>query len=140
MQEDESALVQTSWAHIVPTSDAAMTLFYNNLFEREAKLSALFCGKDMSVQRSHLAGALDAVVRQLREPQALTEPLRALGARHALYGVSERDFDLVGEVLLATLEQGLGELWTEPTKRAWTAAWGVMSREVLAGYRLQAAA
>lgn len=38
--------------------------------------------------------------------------LEALGGRHAGYGVIPAHFDIVGQALLWTLEQGLGELWT----------------------------
>jgi len=54
---------------------------------------------------------------------ALVPVLQALGERHAEYGVMPNQFPVVGEALMWTLEQGLGEAWTPILKSAWSEAW-----------------
>ena len=44
-----------------------------------------------------------------------------MGHRHAGYGVNERDYETVGEALLWTLEQGLGQSFTPDIREAWAA-------------------
>lgn len=140
MTEEEIKLVKESWSHVLPIAEAAMTMFYDRLFAMDADVARLFAGKDMSAQRAHLAGAVDGVVRQLHRPEALMRPLQELGARHAGYGVAERDFDTVGDALLATLADGLADRWTPAHARAWSAAWGMIVAQVLTGFRAQKAA
>jgi nitric oxide dioxygenase len=47
--------------------------------------------------------------------------------------VHPEHFDLVGEALLWTLEQGLGEAFTPEVHEAWAAAFGVIARAMLIG-------
>ena len=58
--------------------------------------------------------------------------MSALGARHAGYGVREKDYDTVGRALIWTLRKGLGDDFTPETEAAWvevyTALAGVMKR------------
>ena len=63
--------------------------------------------------------------------------MQELGRRHVKYGVPESSYATVGEALIWTLEQGLGEDFTEETRQAWgltyTTLSGVMieaSREI----------
>lgn len=139
MTDEDIALVQDSWAHVLPIADTAMEMFYERLFELDEDVAKLFAGKDMSAQRSKLADALDMVVRQLPQPDALALPLQKLGARHASYGVAEADFSKVGEALLSTLERGLIDRWTKTHAQAWVSAWEMISTQVLAGFRSQLA-
>ena len=58
-----------------------------------------------------------------------------LGARHVRYGVRHEHFDVVGEALLWTLEQGLGERFTPAVRDAWVAAWDVIAGAMRTGMR-----
>ncbi|WP_195820759.1 globin domain-containing protein [Roseobacter sp. MH60115] len=140
MTEDDVALVQESWAQVVPIADAAMKQFYCRLFDADAGLAKPFADTDMASQRSHLASAINLVVGNLHQPETLVRPLQDLGARHASYRVAERDFDLVGEALLATLASGLADHWTEAHLNAWAAAWQAILSHVLVGFQTQRAA
>lgn len=140
MTEKDIVLVQESWALVLPKSDAAMEVFYDRLFALDADVAQLFAGKDMTAQHSQLANALDMVVRNLSESEALAQPLQKLGARHVAYGVSESDFATVGEALLSTLAFGLGDRWTDAQERAWIATWEMVSTQMLTGFHMELAA
>ena len=53
--------------------------------------------------------------------------LEALGRQHVGYGVEDRHYGLVGEALLWTLEQGLGDGYTRSVREAWTAAYTTLA-------------
>lgn len=53
--------------------------------------------------------------------------MRALGARHAGYGVRDEHYDTVGAALLWTLGQGLGETFTDDVRDAWTSAYTLLA-------------
>jgi hemoglobin-like flavoprotein len=53
--------------------------------------------------------------------------VQALGRRHAGYGVREPHYATVGEALLWTLEQGLGEAFTPAVRNAWATAYGTLA-------------
>jgi nitric oxide dioxygenase len=57
--------------------------------------------------------------------------VRALGRRHAGYGVAPADYETVGVALLATLEKGLGDAFTPEVRDAWAACIALVATEML---------
>jgi len=58
---------------------------------------------------------------------------RALGARHAGYGVKVADYQTVGDSLLAALEAVLGASMDDQTRQAWSRAYNLVSEIMLEG-------
>jgi hemoglobin-like flavoprotein len=50
-----------------------------------------------------------------------------MGRRHVTYGVKDEDYDTVGEALLWTLQQGLGDGFTPEVKEAWIDTYTLVS-------------
>ena len=50
----------------------------------------------------------------------LNEDIAAMARRHVHYGVRPAHYKLVGNALLWTLRQGLGQDWTIDVEQAWT--------------------
>lgn len=127
MEEKTKQLVKDSWAKVVPISEEAAALFYGRLFELEPTLKSLFKAP-IEVQGRLLMKALDGAVGSLDDLGALVPALQELGKRHAFYGVVEKDYDTVGDAFLWTLEQGLGDGFTEEVKGAWVVVYGTVSQ------------
>lgn len=53
--------------------------------------------------------------------------MQGLAVRLDKYGVNEQDYQTVGNALLKTLEQGLGNAFTADVKNAWAEVYGVMT-------------
>ena len=132
------ALVQSSFAHVLPIADEAGMMFYERIFTLAPEARALF-GDDMPLQASRTMGAVKTAVDGLDDIDQVAPFLIRLGARHARYGVQPEHFDLVGGALLWTLEQGLGDLFTDDVREAWTAAYGVIAGAMLTGMEQAAA-
>jgi len=132
MTPEQVSLVQSSWQKVVPIKDQASQIFYNQLFEIDPSLRSLF-NQDLTEQRRKLMTMLDTAVRNLQNPQTIVPAVRELGKRHVKYGVRRDDYNSVATALLATLEKGLGPEFTPETKKAWIAAYtlltGVMQQE-----------
>lgn len=126
MDDKTKQLVQESWAKVVPISDKAADLFYGRLFELDPTLRFLFKAP-IPVQGKLLMNALDGAVKGLDNLDSLVPVLQDLGKRHAPYGVVDRDYDTVGSAFLWTLEQGLGEEFTEEVRTAWSAVYGTIA-------------
>ncbi|MAT92042.1 MAG: hemin receptor [Halioglobus sp.] len=119
MTPEQVTLVKDSWAQVSPISEQAAELFYNRLFELNPDYRALFTG-DMKSQGKMLMSMLNTAVASLDRLDAIVPAVQALGQRHVGYGVQEQDYAVVGEALLWTLGQGLGEDFTDEVKQAWT--------------------
>lgn len=120
-------LIRASWTKVEPIADTAAQLFYSRLFELDPRTRALFRRTDMDAQRRNLMQTLTVVVKGLDKLDAIVPAVRALGSRHAGYGVRAKDYDTVGAALLWTLEQGLGAEFDEPTREAWASAYGLLA-------------
>jgi hemoglobin-like flavoprotein len=58
---------------------------------------------------------------------------RALGARHAGYGVRAADYRTVGDSLIAALAGVLGEEFDTATREAWELAFNIVAETMLEG-------
>jgi nitric oxide dioxygenase len=125
------ALVRASFARVVPIQ-AAADLFYARLFVIAPNLRKLFPA-DLSEQKRKLMQMISAAVGGLDDLDKLVPAVKALGARHAGYGVTAADYVVVGEALLWTLEQGLGDEFKPDVRAAWTNVYAVIATTMQAG-------
>lgn len=130
MTPEQIELVQESWAKVKPISDQAAELFYGKLFELDDSLRPLFKG-DMKEQGQKLMTMLNLAVTSLSKLDTLVPAVQDLGRRHAQYGVPEESYHTVGEALLWTLEQGLGDDFTDSVCEAWTQTYSTLSTVML---------
>jgi hemoglobin-like flavoprotein len=137
MTPSHITLVRHSFGLVAPIAPQAAALFYDNLFDADPSLRALFRGGNMAHQGERLMTMIATAVRMLDQPQVLLPLLRSLGARHGGYGVTSDHYATVGAALLKTLEQGLQDAWTPAAAEAWTAAYGVISRTMQEGAQEQ---
>jgi len=119
-------LVQSSFAHVELIADTAAALFYTRLFELDPSLRLMFKG-NMVEQGEKLMTTFKVVVRGLTRLDSLVPAVQALGRRHAGYGVTDEHYETVGEALLWTLQQGLGEYFTPDVAAAWSTAYGILA-------------
>lgn len=126
MTPEDLTLVRSSWAKVQPISTQAAALFYGRLFEIAPELQALFKG-DMHAQGQRLMNMIDTAVRGLESWDQLVPAVQALGRRHAGYGVKPADYDKVAAALLWTLEQGLGETFTDDVRAAWISTYTALA-------------
>jgi hemoglobin-like flavoprotein len=125
----ETAILRDTWARVAQNTSAA-ELFYAKLFELDPELREHF-PRDMRAQRQKLTATLEHVVSCLDRFDVLVEEVRALGRRHRDYGATAIDYSTVGDALLWTLEQGLGDAWTSEAERAWEKTFTLLSQTMV---------
>lgn len=126
MTPDQIALVKATWAQVLPIQETAAGLFYGRLFELAPQTRPLFRG-DMAEQGRKLMAMINVAVSNLDRLGDILPAIQDMGRRHAGYGVQEAHYDQVGEALLWTLAQGLGEHFTPAAREAWAAAYGALA-------------
>jgi hemoglobin-like flavoprotein len=119
-------LLQKSWDAVVPILDVAATLFYDRLFAIDPSAKALFTG-DFESQKKKLMQTIGGAVKGLQTPSVLIGTLERLGVRHVGYLVEERHYKSVGEALLWTLQEGLGDAFTPEVSSAWVEFYEMIS-------------
>jgi nitric oxide dioxygenase len=131
MTPQQITLVQGSFAKVAPIADDAATLFYGRLFEIAPEVKPLF-RSDMREQGRKLMTTLGMVVNGLSDLDELLPAVTTLALKHVGYGVTPEHYRPVGEALIWTLEQGLGEAFTAETRTAWLTAYGALSGAMIA--------
>lgn len=142
--DSEKEIVFRSWRLVVPIAETAADLFYRRLFELRPEYRGLF-GDDMSSQKRKLVRMLAFIVRSLewREEEwrddidpaeDLMLVVLALGRRHRdLYRIPADSYDAVGEALVWTLEQGLGDAFTPATREVWVKLYTLLATTMQMG-------
>lgn len=125
------ALLRASWEQITPQADAFVRTFYERLFTQQPAIRGLFGRNDLQLQHTAFMVALVKVLDSLEMADMLERSLKALAERHVGYGVRPEHYPLVGEVLLATMQQFLGSAWTPSVAQAWIAAYETISAVML---------
>ena len=108
LSADDIMLVRASFARVMPVKDAAADLFYARLFTVAPELRRMFPA-DLRAQKQKLMTMIGTAVGALHDLDALVPKVKALGMRHVTYGATEEHYQVVGDVLLFTLERGLGD-------------------------------
>ena len=138
MHEKQIILVQSTLSKVLPIKEKAAELFYNRLFEIDPSTKPLFRW-DIKVQGRKLMDMITSAVYGLNDMETLVPTVRDLGQRHSEYGVKLYHYGSVATALLWTLEQGLGDDFTEEVKVAWMETYmflaGVMKSAILKATR-----
>ncbi|MEM7633067.1 MAG: globin family protein [Pseudomonadota bacterium] len=127
MNKTEIEVIRETWALVVPIADAAAQLFYQRLFEIDPGTKLLFAETDIARQNEKLISTLSLVVEKADQLDTIIPVLQELGRNHVRYGVEARHYESVGSALLWTLEQGLGDRFTDQARAAWTVAYALVS-------------
>ncbi|VAW95210.1 Methyl-accepting chemotaxis sensor/transducer protein [hydrothermal vent metagenome] len=126
------ALLEKTFAALVPQGEALVKRFYEELFERYPDVKPMFDNTTVADQEKKLLAALQLVVNSLRKPEALANTLAHLGRKHHEYGARPEHYTAVVETLLGVMAEFAGELWTDDVHAAWSRALNTVATTMLA--------
>ncbi|WP_424967663.1 globin domain-containing protein [Dinoroseobacter sp. S375] len=130
MTPEDIRLIQTTFAQVFPQKAKFGMMFYTRLFEMEPAIKGMF-STSMARQSEMLMQALALVVRGLRTDGALPPKAMEMAARHGRYGVTEAHYQTMGDALLWSLAETLGDAFDAPTEAAWRKAYDRLSRTMI---------
>ena len=131
-------LVESSFDQFLAEGDAAVLRFYERLFETAPELRGLFPA-DIGRQSRKFLQSLKLIVHSLSSTERAALVLQRLGDRHREYGVEAGHYDVVGQVLVDTLSEILGDSFTSDVRGAWSSAFQLIS-SIMRGPRQPGAA
>ena len=125
MSPEQVHLIRKSFAELSRHEHIAALVFYRRLFEIDPNLQRLFKG-DIEEQSKKLLEMLGVLIAMLERPLGLELELKAMGLRHAGYGVKDEHYAMVGRALLDMLAETLDPGFTPEVREAWTALYGAV--------------
>ena len=127
---EQITLVRDSWNQVLPIAEPAAELFYDKLFKLDPSLKPMFKG-DMTEQGEKLMRMIGIAVDNLDKLDEVVPAVQELGVKHLEYGVKNSQYATVGEALLWTLGQGLGDAFTKEVMVAWTDVYGLLANTMM---------
>lgn len=137
MTERQILLVKNSWSYVVINAEEAGELFYSRLFEVAPAVRSMF-KHDQKDQARKLMNMVTLMVANLQKLDDIMNGINLLAQRHGKYGAQPEHYKVVGECLLWTLEQGLGDKWNDELQEAWTAVYITLSSAMIKGQLAEA--
>ena len=125
MTPEQVHLIRKSFAELTRHEHIAALVFYRRVFEIDPDLQRLFKG-DIEEQSKKLLEMLGVLIAMLERPLGLELELKAMGLRHAGYGVKDEHYAMVGRALLDMLAETLDRGFTPEVREAWTALYGAV--------------
>lgn len=131
MKESDVVLIKRSW-RVFREMDPAVIgdAFYSKLFSYNQSLRKMFPA-NMSRQYQKLMDMINTIIARLDKLDELTDEINAMAQRHVHYGVRPAHYKLVGNALLWTLKQGLGNDWTPEVENAWSKCYALLSEAMI---------
>lgn len=130
-------MIRSSWEKVTPNKKHHGQLLFHRLFDIAPELKDLFpFGDDFTkpqftTHALNVMNAVDFTVRHLDNPDVLIPKLKELGKMHAVFELTVKEFQYVGEALIWVLATGLGDSFTPELKRAWGSAYAIITDVML---------
>jgi hemoglobin-like flavoprotein len=118
MTPAQKQLIRTSFPSIAELSGPIAMLFYGRLFEIDPELRPMF-KQDIELQGRKLMDMLTTLTTNLDRFEELVPVLKALGQRHAGYGVRQEHYDLVTTALVWAFGTALDREFYPELRAAW---------------------
>jgi len=118
-QLNDCQLLESSFKLLTPKGNQLVAKFYSELFKRHPEVKPMFDNTSISEQEKKLLDSLQLLVQNSRHPEKLAEPLKALGAKHTGWGVTDEHYDIVANVLLDVMQELAGDQWNREIRNAW---------------------
>jgi nitric oxide dioxygenase len=131
MEPEQIVVVKQSLPRVRERLTPASQVFYDNLFAIAPELRRLFRG-DMDTQGMRFMSTLATIADIVGDPAALGTELDELATAHASVGVRPEHFAPMGEALMVTLRDTLGQDFTPEVQAAWRAAYDHFAAEMIA--------
>lgn len=108
--------------------------FYTRMFENRPELKNIFnMGNQQSgEQQQSLASALYAYAANIDNQEALAPVISRIVQKHVSLGVRAEHYPIVGENLLAAIDETLGDAATPELIEAWGEAYGLLADALIA--------
>ncbi len=133
LTQETIATVSATVPALAEHGHAIVQRFYAHLFETHPELKNMFNVRhqERGEQQQALARAVYAYAAHIADPHLLDPVLRRISHKHASLGVQPAQYPVVGEHLLAAIQEELGDAATPEILHAWAEAYEVLATSLI---------
>lgn len=111
------------------------THFYNRMFKNNPELKNIFNmgNQQTGKQQTALANAVLAYAENIADPGVLMPAIDMIGHKHTSLDIRPEQYQIVGNHLIASIREVLGDVASREIIDAWTAAYNQLAK-IMSGY------
>ncbi len=123
------AVLEESYDLLAPKIPEIVDRMYGRLFQVAPRVVKIFEGRDSSRQRR----TVQILRESFEDLDVLVPELRALGERHAEWGVTPKDYAVMGPILIESMASLVDPYWRSEYTTAWAHLFEVVQGIMLEG-------
>ena len=122
MNDNQKTLIKATIPILQSSGEILTEYFYKRMFKNNPELKSVFnMGNQANGKQKHaLAGAVLAYAEHIDNPSVLINVLKGIGNKHVSLNIQAEDYAIVGNHLIASIQEVLGEVATPELVEAWT--------------------
>lgn len=134
MDREMTERLEKSFYALAHRGQELVDRFYALLFARHPHLRKLFPASLLE-HKDRFLDMLFRIVKGLRRPESLRQPLIDLGRRHAEYDLHAHHYAVFRDTMIEVMAHMSGHSWSDALTRDWTFAFDFVSLLMMDGQR-----
>lgn len=125
MNANQKELIKATVPVLKSNGNALISYFYQRMLTHNPELKNIFnmANQASGKQQDALTGAVLAYAENIENPTVLINTLKSIGNKHVSLNIAPEQYDIVGNHLIGSIKEVLGDLATTELIEAWTCAY-----------------
>ncbi|MFV5695451.1 NO-inducible flavohemoprotein [Flavobacterium sp. LB3P122] len=130
MNTNQKELIKATVPILRTNGNDLITYFYQRMLSNNPELKNIFnmANQANGKQQNALSGAVLAYAENIENPSVLINTLKSIGNKHVSLNIQPEQYDIVGNHLIGSIKEVLGDLATTELIDAWTCAYNELAQ------------
>ena len=130
MNASQKELIKATVPILRTNGNDLISYFYQRMLSNNPELKNIFnmANQASGKQQNALSGAVLAYAENIENPTVLINTLKSIGNKHVSLNIQPEQYDIVGNHLIGSIKEVLGDLATVELIEAWTCAYNELAQ------------
>ncbi|SFE97607.1 NO-inducible flavohemoprotein [Flavobacterium xueshanense] len=130
MNASQKELIKATIPILRTNGNDLISYFYQRMLSNNPELKNIFnmANQASGKQQNALSGAVLAYAENIENPTVLINTLKSIGNKHVSLNIQPEQYDIVGNHLIGSIKEVLGDLATVELIEAWTCAYNELAQ------------
>lgn len=130
MNASQKELIKATVPILRTNGNDLISYFYQRMLSNNPELKNIFnmANQASGKQQNALSGAVLAYAENIEDPTVLINTLKSIGNKHVSLNIQPEQYDIVGNHLIGSIKEVLGDLATVELIEAWTCAYNELAQ------------
>ncbi|WP_348811104.1 NO-inducible flavohemoprotein [Flavobacterium maritimum] len=130
MNANQKELIKATVPILKSNGNDLISYFYQRMLTNNPELKNIFnmANQASGKQQDALSGAVLAYAENIENPTVLINTLKSIGNKHVSLNIAPEQYDIVGNHLIGSIKEVLGDLATAELIETWTCAYNELAQ------------